>query len=112
MFDSHTFNWVLKTQAAILTDRNAPAPGFAPEAIEALLNREPLSPSNPAVKSGALGFLLPAVDGDFAWLFVLDSDLFANILNTLAGECARAGLKWEIVSEDIFRKTPWCGDRV
>jgi hypothetical protein len=44
LFDAHPFSWVLKSQAAILSDRNAPAPNtnLSYQTLAKLLAREPL----------------------------------------------------------------------
>jgi len=102
LFDAPHFPWVMKSQVAILSDLDAPPPAISYRTVEALLAREPLDERSLVAEAPVRGILSPAVDGDFAALIVFDPDLSRQILGTVADECARAGVNWEVIPELAF----------
>ena len=99
-FDDAGFPWWMQGQVLLLFEPDAPPPELDEPSLLTLLEENWAERAAMLEMPGLQGAVRPGVDGAVAGALALTDSFERRFLETLEGETRRAGLAWEIVSEE------------
>jgi hypothetical protein len=104
IFYADSFSWSLQSQVVILSQAVAPLPNPLPLDERHLHLRSEPGLFGELAEAGALGVMLPGVDGDVAGLYFFTSDLARVVRDDLDSEARKTGARCAVATDETFRR--------